>query len=176
MYTLTHTDIIYKKYCRLFWYTAKAAWHHTPSNKYSFAHDMYIYIYTPKYHVDFLDSSPYIINYIYIYHIYVYIYEYAWHFRPSPECPLVYCLEVSELSRQRTWWKPSRPPMPMRRSWIILWWLSKVWKVPVVILEWCNLEVEQISENRSCHFRNQPTSPNRKFTSSKRSIHIQPPI
>ena len=44
MYTLTHTDIIYKKYCRLFWYTAKAAWHHTPSNKYSFAHDMYIYI------------------------------------------------------------------------------------------------------------------------------------
>lgn len=139
---------------------------------------VYIYIYTPKYHVDFLNSSPYIINYIYIYHIYiyVYIYEYAWHFRPSPECPLVYFLEVSELSRQRTWWKPSRPPMPMRRSWIILWWLSRVWKVPVVILKWCNLEVEQISENRSCHFRNQPTSPNRKFTSSKRSIHIQPPI
>lgn len=35
---------------------------------------VYIYIYTPKYHVDFLNSSPYIINYIYIYHIYICIY------------------------------------------------------------------------------------------------------
>lgn len=126
-------------------------------------HMKYIYICTPKYNVNFLDSSPYVINYIYTYHIYIYVYEYIWHFRPSPECPV----------RQRTWWKLSQPPMPMHRSWIILWWLSKVWKVPVVILEWCNLEVEQISENRSCHSginkhlqRGNSPLPRGQFTSS----------
>ena len=102
-------------------------------------HIMYINIHTHTHTCNVKDTATSCISYIYTMSSYVYHIEYTCnndtymciktsihiHISYIQTIPLnarLFISLVPQLPRQRTWWKPSRQPMPMRRSWIILCW------------------------------------------------------